>query len=102
MARTSKVNKLAMGNQFKLIQYVQEHFEAANLTDPEFAQQAENYLGFTVTPGNIQGIRQEFNIPSTKAKLAAQTPELMIERVEKLEQQVAKLIEVLEQLAGPL
>ena len=101
MARTS-ANKLTMAQQFELIKYVQEHYESAGKYDPEFASQAEQALGFVVTAGNIQGVREQFNIQSTLARQRAETPELVIKRIEKLEQQVAKLTQALEQLAGPL
>lgn len=85
-------NKLKMGEQFALIQYVQQHYIAADLHDPEFAEKASAELGFQVTAGNIQGIRQEFGIEATKIKRLNATPELIIDRIEKLEKQMKDLL----------
>jgi hypothetical protein len=100
MSRTT--NKLQLANQFRLNQYTIENYESAGLHDPEFAQKATADLGFVVTAGNIQGIREAFNIKSTLARKRDEAPALLIERIEKLERQVQKLIEIVRSIGGDI
>lgn len=91
-------NKLKMAEQYKLIGYVQTQYVTADMHDPEFAEKATAELGFQVTAGNIQGVRTEFGIEATKLKRLNATPELIIDRLEKLEAQMGKVKEILAKL----
>ena len=102
MARSGTVNKLTMAQQFELIKFTQEHYASSNMFDPEFAQRAQDALGFPVTSGNIQGVREQFNIESTLAKQRAAAPETIIERIKELEKKMTKVVDVLERLGEKL
>jgi len=87
--------------QHKLNNYVLEHYSAAKLTDPEFAVKAEQELGFKVTPGNIQGVRQAIEIQSTKQAMAAEAaePKTRLDRMEKdIEELKSQLSNLMQQL----
>lgn len=86
MARPAggKVNKLTMVNQFALINLVQAEYTKRAQYDPDFAVWASEQLGFTVTGGNIQGVREQFNIASTlqTERAEAAEPKTRLDRLE--------------------
>lgn len=99
--RPATVHKLTLALQHKLNNYVIEHYSAAKLTDPEFAVKAEQELGFKVTSGNIQGVRQAFDIQSTRAAMAeeAAEPKTRLDRMEKdIEELKSQLSNLMQQL----
>lgn len=102
-ARTppTTVRKLAMAEQFKLIQYVQAEYVSSCLNDDEFAKQASDKLGFYLTGHNVAGARKAFDIESTLDRLARERKEARAAKVEpqtRLELIEGRLLEVETQL----
>lgn len=95
------INRLSAGLQFKLMNYVKDHYTSSGLYDPEFAKQAEQTLQFPITAGNIKGCREALEIKpnfvnhATKASEMERMQQGMVSlalRVQELESQVAQLM----------
>lgn len=69
MARKApeSINRIGGKQLFDLQVYTQAEYTAAGLSDPDFAKQASEALGFPVSSGNIFGVREAFGIPSSVA-----------------------------------
>jgi hypothetical protein len=69
-----QTNRLSGKDNFDMQVCVREFYSQLGLHDGEFAEKASEALGFPVTKGNVQGAREVFGIPSTRAvALAAPT-----------------------------
>ena len=101
------IHKLTMPQQFELINFVKAGYEMSGMTDAAFAEKASNDLGFHVTAGNVQGVRQQFGIEANRLRAAREAREngtgscdagLIAARVEELSERIARLALVLERL----
>lgn len=101
------VHKLTMSQQFELINFVKAGYEMSGMSDAAFAEKASNDLGFHVTVGNVQGVRQQFGIEANRLRAAREAREngtgacdagLIAARVEEMSERIAKLALVLERL----
>lgn len=92
-ARTA--NKLDTKQTVQLSVIVTEQFADRKQSDGDFALYASEKLGFKITAGNIQGMREAFGIPSSREVAALQNPDMLVKRVEELERTVFRLREML-------
>lgn len=84
-------HKLTLRQQHQLNSFVLEHYAKMALHDNEFAEKAAHELGFHVTGSNVAGVRNAFEIPSTRDALRAANPDTLEGRIVHLERLVAAL-----------
>lgn len=85
-----QTNRLTGKDHFNMQCFVRDNYAKLGLHDKEFAEVASKELGFTVTWGNVQGAREVFEIPSTRAVNMASNDDLasLRKRIEVLEQRI--------------
>lgn len=79
------INRIGGKQLFDLQVYTQAEYTKSGLTDPEFAKQASEALGFPVSLGNIFGVREAFGIPSSKALKKEAKKQTIVSRIEAIE-----------------
>lgn len=84
-------HKLTLRQQHQLNGFVLEHYAKLGLTDGSFAEKAASELGFHVTGSNVAGVRNAFEIPSTREVQRSVDPSTLEGRIAHLERIVAAL-----------
>jgi len=82
--KPDSINRLMMGQQYKLLQIVEQEYTSSRMHDTQFAAHATEKLGFTVTPGNVKGCLEGLGIKNNllvQREEAAQ-PTTRLDRVE--------------------
>ena len=91
-------NTLTQAQTMKLGNYMTAEYVNSKLNDPLFAQKASQALGFSVSEGNVQGMRRSLELPSNY--LAASPRKA--DRLAELEARVEKIASDLEALIAKL
>lgn len=79
------INRIGGKQLFDLQVYTQENYAKAGLHDSEFAAQASQALGFPVSKGNIQGVRDAFGIVATLKAQQEKKKHTVLARLEAIE-----------------
>jgi len=86
MNETIRINNRLAGKQlFDLQVYTNAEYKTAGLSDKEFAEKASKSLGFPVTGGNIQGVREAFGITATMLVRRESSAAGILARIEAIE-----------------
>jgi len=90
-----------LGSTIKLGDFVKSFYVGSKQNDIDFAATAEKELGFSVTRNNIAGMRKALGIEANTRTIAKEKARTVLERLANLEEQVGKLLELLDGMTAP-
>lgn len=96
------ITRLKLGEMFKLVEFVREHYAQSGKTDEEFATVAANTLGFAITRTNVITAREAINVPSNVTRMRTEDKGTIAHRLKNLENEVQRLEQALKELYARL